>query len=359
MNDSRDMTFAEGVPERVIVLTQKFPGLWDGLRGAQLFVTGGTGFIGSWILETLALADARFSLGLHVCVLSRDSAAARARLPTVSAHPSFRFVDGDVRDFTFPDGNYSHILHLAAIAASATYHGADPLEQFDIAYLGTRRVLSFAARCGARRFLMTSSGSIYGAPERGMARTPEYYRGAPSPEDVLAAPEHGKRAAEFLLAYHHQKHGLETVVARCFSFIGPGLPLDLHYAAGNFIRDALWGNEIVVRGDGGPIRSYLEIADLLAWLLVMLTRAPGGAVYNVGSDVAVSIGELAMRVRTLLAPGKPLRVLGAHRGSSNRGIYVPDITRAREALGLDVWTPLDNAIRFTAQHALAQRQADT
>lgn len=345
---------SDRIPEHVLSLAQAFPGLWADLRGARLFVTGGTGFIGRWLLETLAQADTRFDLGLRVCVLSRDPAAFAARIPALAAHPAVRFARGDVCDFAFPEGDFSHILHLAAVTASATFNKADPLEQFDIACQGTRRVLEFAAHCGARRLLMTSSGSVYGAPARDMDRTPETYTGAPQPEDLGHAPEHGKRAAEFLCAYARQKSGIGTAVARCFTIIGPGLPLDIHYAVGNFIRDALWGDAVVVKGDGSPVRSYLYVADLLAWLLVILTRAPSGGIYNVGSDEPISILDLATRVRDLLAPDKPLRVLGQHGDNASRNIYVPDIGRARDGLQLDVWTPLDQAIMETARHALQQ-----
>ena len=339
---------AASVAEQTLRLAQPFSDLWPELRGARLFITGGTGFIGRWLLETLVLVDERFDLGLDLCVLSRDPTSFTARHPVLATARPLRFAVGDVRDFPFPEDEYSHILHLAAVAADTSFHQADPLEQFDIAYQGTRRVLEFTRRCGARRLLMTSSGSVYGALPPGVERTPETFAGAPLPEDLRCAPEHGKRAAEFLCAYHREKFGLETVIARCFTLLGPGLPPDIHYAVGNFIRDALWGDAVIVKGDGSPVRSYLHVADLLVWLLVMLTRSPSGRVYNVGSDEPVSILELATRVRDLLAPEKTLHVLGAHRGSSNRNIYVPDTCRARMELGLGVWTSLNEAIMQTA-----------
>ncbi len=330
------------VPEQACFLAPQ--ALWDKLRGTHLFVTGGTGFVGRWLLDTLALAEERFNLDLQICVLTRHLNCFAAKAPLLVLHPAFRFIVGDVRDFDFPTGNYSHILHLAAVSANTTFNKADPLMQFDIAYQGTRRVLEFAKHCSAHRLLMTSSGSIYGAHADS---TPENYIGAPLPSDLGAAPEHGKRAAEFLCEYYRQKHGVETVIARCFSFVGPGLPLDIHYAIGNFIRDALWSNEIIIQGDGIPVRSYLYIADLIVWLLVILTQAPSGEVYNVGSDQAVSILNLATLVRDTLAPGKPVKVIGKHYGNANRNIYVPSIERARANLNLDVWTGLADAILHT------------
>lgn len=329
------------------------------LRGARLFITGGTGFFGRWLLDYLAHADEHHDLDLQVTVLTRNRAGfahAHHGVTHLLDHSAIRFVEGDVRSFDVPDGRFSHVIHGAHTSARATFNREDPMIQFDTACHGARRVLDLAEQTGAQRFLMLSSGSVYGSPPAELTRIPEDFPGAPLSHDISAALNHGKRAAEFQCAYYGQRLGLETVIARCFSFVGPGLPLDIHYAVGNFIRDALWEKEIVVKGDGRAVRSYMAVADLLVWLLVMLTRAPSGAVYNVGSDRAISILELATLVRDLLAPGKPVRVLGAQHGNAVRSVYVPDIARACTELGVDVWTSLDDAIRATAQAAIAERE---
>jgi dTDP-glucose 4,6-dehydratase/UDP-glucose 4-epimerase len=330
----------------------------EALRGARLFVTGGTGFFGRWLLDYLAHVHDRYDIHLGVTVLTRDRLAfARAHhgVAHLLDHPAIRFVEGDVRDFDYPDGRFSHVIHGAHTTARATFNRENPLIQFDTACVGARRVLDFAVQTCARRFLMLSSGSVYSASPAVLTRIPEDFAGAPLTYDVSAALNHGKRAAEFQCAYYGQRNGLKTVIARCFSFVGPGLPLDIHYAVGNFIRDALWGDAVVVNGDGSPVRSYLDVGDWVVWSLAMLTRAPSGAVYNVGSDVAISILELATRVRDLLAPDKPIIVLAANTGKVNRNIYVPNISRAREDLQLDIWTPLDESIRSMAEFALAAR----
>ena len=136
------------------------------------------------------------------------------------------------------------------------------------------------------------------------------------------------------------------VIARCFAFVGPYLPLDAHFAAGNFIRDALAGRPIVIRGDGRPYRSYLYASDLVKWLWTLLDRGEAGRVYHVGSGRAVSIAELARIAAGLVEPALPVEVLSpAGEGLPPR--YVPDISRARRELELRVETDLEEALRLT------------
>jgi UDP-glucuronate decarboxylase len=329
---------------------------WAALRGARIFITGGTGLFGHWLLPLLCQANQAHGLGLQLTVLSRQPARFLAAHPELAADPALRFVPGDVRDFAFPAGRFSHVIHGAATAAAATFHRQeDALTKFDTTYAGTRRVLDFMAERAIPRLLVLGSGAYYGPLQPGWDAYPEDYPIAPAPENLDVAIGHAKRAAEFLCAAYAARHGFSYSVARCFAFVGPHLPLDLHYAIGNFIRDALDAPAITVGGDGSPIRAYMYLGDLMEWLLTLLIRGAPGRAYNVGSDEAISIGALARRVGALLAPDKPVHILGTPSGMPTRNIYLPDIGRARAELGLTLRTSLDDAIRITARHAAPQR----
>jgi dTDP-glucose 4,6-dehydratase len=151
-----------------------------------------------------------------------------------------------------------------------------------------------------------------------------------------------KREAERLCA----ESGVDFVTARAFAFLGPYLPLDAHFAAGNFLRDARRGGPILVRGDGTALRSYLYPADLVVWLLRILLRGRRARAYNVGSDEVVSTAQLA-RCIAVAVRRPPEVVIQSVQPQGPQNIYLPDIRRARAELNLDVAIPLQDAIART------------
>ena len=319
---------------------------WPKLSGKRIFMTGGTGFIGRWLLEALADADRRLDLGVEVTILTRDPQAFAGKAPHLADHPGFRFVTGDVLGLE-PDGKrYDLVLH-AATDASADLNENDPLRMFDTIVTGTRRALDFALAAGAGRFFFLSSGAVYGAQPWELEKVPEDYPGAPDVTAYRNAYAEGKRAAEMLCAIYGKQFGLDVVNARIFALLGPLLSLDIHFAAGNFIRDAMAGRKVVIQSSGEAVRSYLYAADLTVWLWAILLRAERGAVYNVGSEEDISIAALAERVATLLGGGG-FEVLGQPDSGWNPGRYVPSTEKIRDELGLSPTVGLSEAIRRTA-----------
>jgi dTDP-glucose 4,6-dehydratase len=316
--------------------------VWRELNGASIFITGGTGFVGLWLLESLGRANARLKVGARATVLSRNPRAFSRRTPHLAADRSIRLVEGDVRDFKFPSGAFTHVVHAAFDSSRAI---VNPLTAFDTLAVGTRRVLEFAATQPLRRMLFVSSGAVYGPQPADMERIDETCRGGPDPLLPASAYAEGKRVGEFLCGLA-AANGLPVSIARCFAFMGPGLPTDGHFAAGNFLRDTHLGHDIVVKGDGTPLRSYLHAADLAIWLWTILLRGKSGRAYNVGSDQAISIEDLAR----LVAAGSPRRPMVSVIGKASGGPperYVPDIRRAGSELGLKPTISLEQGIQRT------------
>jgi dTDP-glucose 4,6-dehydratase len=323
-------------------------GLWQELRGKRIFITGGTGFFGCWLLESFAWANDKLGLGASAVVLTRNPEPFRAKAPHLASRPDIRFHIGDVRNFDFPEGGFSHVVH-AATEASTKVNEENPLLMLDTIVAGTRQALEFAVACGAKKFLLTSSGAVYGRQPPDLTHIPEDYSGAPDPLQPGSAYGEGKRLAELLCAMYHRQHGLEVKIARGFAFVGPYLPLDIHFAIGNFIRDGLRGGPIQVRGDGTPYRSYLYAADLAIWLWTILFRGQIGRPYNVGSEDALTIAELARVVAQTFTPGVTVQVVETPVCGRLAERYVPATSRAEAELGLRPCVPLAGAIRRTLQ----------
>ncbi len=149
------------------------------------------------------------------------------------------------------------------------------------------------------------------------------------------------------VAYSHATP-LETVIARPFAFVGPHLPLDAHFAIGNFIGSALTNTPIHIRGDGTPIRSWLYMADLAISLWTILLRGKCNRAYNVGSEDAHTIAEAAHLTAHTLRPGLQIQIDGTPNPLAPMNSYVPSTARAREDLGLHQTIPLEEALRRTA-----------
>jgi dTDP-glucose 4,6-dehydratase len=313
--------------------------------------TGATGFFGRSLLRHIK-DQGKGRSEWHL--LSRDPQGFSQRWPDLAAVPQTAWHQGDI--MTLAESHcppLTHVVHAAADSTSAAH--LSHLQRFDQILEGTRRVLDVAVARGAKRLLFTSSGGVYGRQPAALLAIPEDYLGMPDPLSSSNVYSVAKRAAEHLCALYAQEYGLGVVIARCFAFVGEDLPLDVHFAIGNFIRDALWSNEIVVNGDGTPIRSYLDQRDLARWLLALLHEGRPGEAYNVGSDQPISIGDLAHLVRDLLSPGKPVRVLGKPVDNAERNRYIPDINKIGRDLGLRPGFSLEQSIQNAAEALRASK----
>jgi dTDP-glucose 4,6-dehydratase len=313
--------------------------LWEQFRDGRIFVTGATGFFGIWLLESFAFANKSLDLGANLVGLSRDPDAFHAKVPHMAQESSIALHRGDVRDFDFPRGSFTHVIHAGTTSSAPV----PPSEMLDTIIRGTKRTLEFAVAAGAKRFLFVSSGAVYGKQPSEMTHIPETYCGSPDPMDPNSAYGEGKRVGELLCAIAHQEHGLEAIIARCFAFVGPHLPLDAHFAIGNFMRDALRGEPINIK-DGSSCRSYLYAADLAIWLWTILFKGRACHPYNVGSDKTITVGDLAQELLSTLGDGHK-RVMKVSTGAPSR--YIPSIIHSQKELGLVDWVGRKEALLKT------------
>jgi len=323
--------------------------IWDRVRGRRIFISGGTGFFGAWLLESLIYCNRRLDLDLSATVLTRNPIAFAARMPHLAGDPAIELLRGDIRDFVFPDKDFEFVIH-AAVSTSAGA-GQQPGELLNTLINGTDHVLELAKTHGAGKFLFVSSGAVYGKQPENLSHIPETYLGGPDWLDPDAAYGEGKRIAEQMCSLAARESGFELAIARCFAFVGPHLPLDQHFAIGNFIADALAGRNIAVRGDGTAMRSYLYAADLAIWLWTLLLEErplPQPLAVNVGSGEAISIAGLARLVVEEVNPSLKVEIAQTPIAGAPRAQYVPNVEKAESVFGLRPAISLREAVRRTA-----------
>jgi nucleoside-diphosphate-sugar epimerase len=318
------------------------------LAGASVLVTGATGWFGVWLLDTLCAADDLLQLGIRITAVSRNPAGFTARYPGFFSDPRISWIKTDIRHLEPIAGGFSHVIHAATDTSIAAGREA-PLQLFDSIVDGTRRAIA-ASGTGCKSFLFLSSGAIYGPAQASCDRFVELADGGPDPSSPKSVYAEGKRAAEQVCAIAAGM-GTPVRIARCFAFVGPHMPFDKHFAIGNFIADAVRGQPIRVKSDGHPLRSYLYMTDLIRALIAILTTGEVARPYNVGSDAALTIEQLA-RCVDRVAGGRGVLIEGAP--SDPRDRYVPDTTRLRTELGYLPEVTLDSAVARTAAWYRAQ-----
>jgi nucleoside-diphosphate-sugar epimerase len=327
--------------------------VWDALRKQSILITGGTGFVGTWLVESLVRANNVLGTGVRLVLVTRNPEAFRAKAPHLASHQSVELLKGDAHSFAWPEGEFRFVIHGATekTVPSTPEH---PVPMLDLDIAATKYLLEFARTHGTRRFLFTSSGAVYGRQPSELTHTPEDYAGAPLTTDLNSAYGQGKRISEFLCSLYAKNYGFASVVARLFAFSGPYLPLDLNFAIGNFVGDVLNGGPIRIGGDGTPYRSYLYAADLAIWLLVLLVHGESGRPYNVGSGEDLQIKDLAHLVAKHTNPATAIEIAGKPKAGAPVLRYVPDVNLAKRELGLVPFISLAESISRMYQWNLTQ-----
>lgn len=328
--------------------------VWRALDGATLLLTGATGFVGAWLLESIAHARMHTEFRTNVVLCVRSEARFRDRYPHLATADWISARVGDMRTLALPGVPIDYVIHAASTGTNAAV-ATDPHDVQDLIVRGTQRVLRVAIDAGASRALLVSSGSVYGRQAGAMTALSEdsVYGGESFQANRFLAES--KRAAEAAGAHAMSRSSLGVLVARGFAMSGPWLPLSESFALGNFVRDALAGGPITLSGDGSPVRSYLYGGDVATWLFTILVHGEVGRAVNVGSDESLSIAELAALVadrgRVLVSPYQK------SDGTKRADYFVPDISRAR-LLGLAPRIPIATAVeRMLEWYAAVPRLA--
>ena len=321
-------------------------GLWQELRGQHLFITGGTGFVGCWLLESFLWANQKLDLNAQAIVLTRDPAAFRRRAPHLANARGISLHHGDSQSFEFPSTPAAYVIHAAA-PPSVALSPTQPQPALETYILGAKRILEFSRSCCASKLLLISSGAVYGPRAPKVTHILEDCNLLPDPAAKPSIYAEGKRHMELLGVQCTGSDSFAVTIARCFAFVGPYLPLDGQFAIGNFILDGLNRRPIQIRGDGTPVRSYLYAADLAIWLWTIFLRGKSGRAYNVGSEERMTIADVAGSVASAFNPRPSVSVSTAASHGQHPVSYVPSTERARLELGVKQTVTLQVALART------------
>jgi dTDP-glucose 4,6-dehydratase len=311
-------------------------------------IIGGTGFVGTWIAEMVAALNDSFEFGINLSLISRSTDQFSNRLPHLANRSDIILIKSDVRQLIqFPE-DAEWVIHAAANPDVRT-HASNPLDTASVIVDGTMSVMRAAERLGRlKKLLYLSSGLVCGTQLDSADGLTESAQGAPSPDSSFIYPN-AKRFAETLCSSARAQSRIPVLVARPFSFIGPYQSLDTPWAQTSFLSDALRGNKIRVKGDGQIERSYLYGSDVAYWFLRILTVGQSGDVVNVGSSNAISLEDLAKEVARSFEPSPDIVFNTSPRSAGKPAKLLPDTSRAQNEYGLSVFTPLDQAVRLTAE----------
>jgi UDP-glucuronate decarboxylase len=334
--------FNYDIASDVAIMVQRSGLNLQSLRGKRVLITGGTGFFGVWLLSALSFIKRSLGGEFHIYVITRSSANVFKNAAWSGFLAEVELIQGDVRDVKFLADGITHLVHMATTNASETFAGEDQLNKFNVLYEGTRNVLEQCTD-SLESVLFTSSGVAYGKNQ--CEKIVESELGNIDTTELGSALALGKLTAEYLVANYATRLHYKFSIARCFSFAGQYLPLNLHYAFGNFIKNAQDRRDIIVLGDGLDKRSYLYIGDAVAWLLRMMSE-PKNQIVNVGSERSVSMKELAVLIARRAGVGVQIKGMSSEIGNFKRSSYVPSTLKARQLYpGLKEWTPLETIIR--------------
>jgi len=301
-----------------------------------IVVTGGAGFIGSHLIETLLASGAAV-----ICVDNLFTGVRKNILPFM-ANPNFEFVRHDVVVPILLEAN--EVYHLACPASPVHYQN-NPIKTLKTSVLGTLNMLGLAKRVKAR-FLLASTSEVYGDPE--IHPQSETYHGNVNPVGPRACYDEGKRAAETLTVGYRDYNAVNVTIARIFNTYGPRMLPNDGRVVSNFICQALRGEALTIYGDGSQTRSFCFVSDLVRGLVGLMNSSDPGPI-NLGNPHEVTIGELAEKVLELM-PDSRSGIVFKPLPKDDPTRRRPDIARARTVLGWEPTVPLEKGLSETIEY---------
>lgn len=293
---------------------------------SKVLITGGAGFLGSH------LCDRFIAEGDEVTCIDNFITGSPDNIAHLIGHPKFNFIQHDVTNYIYVQGDLDYILHFASPASPIDYLKL-PIQTLKVGSLGTHKSLGLAKAKNAR-FLLASTSEVYGDPLQHPQN--EDYWGNVNPVGFRGVYDEAKRFAEALTMAYNRYHGVDTRIVRIFNTFGPRMRINDGRAIPAFISQALDDEPVTVFGDGKQTRSVCYVDDLIEGIYRLLLSEENDPV-NIGNPGELSILELAEEIIEIL--GSKSEIIFKDLPSDDPKVRRPDISRALEILG---WQPQVN-----------------
>jgi nucleoside-diphosphate-sugar epimerase len=324
------------------------PERFSALKNESVLITGGTGFMGSWLSESITYLNDHHGFGTKLTLVGRDIDRFNNNQAHLASRSDITFIEKSVRDLIDIPGDVSWIIHAAGTPDNRA-HSSDPLDVIDSIANGTMQVLDASTRLSnLKKIVNISSGWVYGAQPKDMPRVPESYISGPDSTVITSAYAEAKRMAETFCSVYKGQFRIPIVTLRPFAFIGPYQLIEKPWAINNFINDAINGGPIKILGDENTIRSYMYPSDMVNWILTALCDGESGLVLNLGSPEGCSLREVADIICSCI-PGETVVISQTLNRKPKYSVFVPDVSKAQKELGLELSVPLQEAIKRTIE----------
>ncbi|OXA92183.1 NAD-dependent epimerase/dehydratase family protein [Flavobacterium hercynium] len=316
------------------------------LENQSILITGGTGFIGKWLTEMISYINFTNNINITVYLLGRDIAKFKEEVPHLAEKTFVKFIEQDVRYLHDLPNDINYIIHAAG-SPDNREHVSDPLKTIETFYKGTQSLLDVASRIqGLKKIIHLSSHQVYGKNENEEQITENSF-GPFEALNVNNCYAESKRIAETLCSYYKNNLRLPIVILRPFAFIGPYQNLEKPWAINSFIRDAILGGPIRILGNGLTERSYLYASDMAYYILRSLILANIGDIYNLGSNVPISLNELALKIKSQSTVKMEVLSRSSKENYLSISKLVPNTNKITKDLNVSETFTIDEAINRT------------
>jgi len=310
--------------------------------GKCFLITGGAGFLGSWICEWLIFLNRNENAGIKIYILDRESDNFEQRFSQEINNKEIVIINSDIRSLTEIPRDVNYIIHAAA-TPDTRYHVSCPMDTMTTIAEGTAAMLRAASRLSNLIGILNISSSAFyaNAGSASLKENGEALNFSPNLSTVYAE---AKRYAEKLCQAARNELRIPIVNVRPFTFCGPYQDLSSPWILNTFINDALNNRQIRIYGDGQTVRGVMYGADFAVWILIILMHAKSAATLNVGSDIPVLASDLANRVAANFSPQPSIMLNTSLAKINDRSFLLPDISNAKNTNSLEVYTPIDLAV---------------